>query len=75
MPQVEHHVNAIAFPYKRDGDLVNVKYRDRQKNFRMETGAERVLYALGWRQLFLSLTTIKAFVFPGAHDVVENGVS
>lgn len=46
MPQVEEHVGAIAFPYYRGDELINVKYRDRQKNFRMETGAERILYGL-----------------------------
>jgi len=46
MPQVEDHVGAVAFPYFRGDDLVNVKYRDRQKNFRMEAGAERILYGL-----------------------------
>jgi twinkle protein len=46
MPQAEDHVRAIAFPYFRGDELVNVKYRDRDKNFRMETGAERVLYGL-----------------------------
>jgi twinkle protein len=46
MPQVEDHVTAIAFPYFRGGELVNVKYRDREKNFRMEAGAERILYGL-----------------------------
>jgi twinkle protein len=46
MPQVEAHVRAIAFPYRRNGEHVNTKYRDRAKNFRMETGAERVLYGL-----------------------------
>lgn len=46
MPQVEEHVGVIAFPYYRGDELVNVKYRDRQKNFRMEAGAERVLYGL-----------------------------
>lgn len=46
MPQVEDHVTAMAFPYYRGDELVNVKYRDRSKNFRMETGAERVLYGL-----------------------------
>lgn len=46
MPQVEDHVTAIAFPYRRGGELVNVKYRDRAKNFRMEAGAERILYGL-----------------------------
>lgn len=46
MPQLETHAKAVAFPYRRDGELVNVKYRDRAKNFRMEAGAERVLYGL-----------------------------
>lgn len=46
MPQVEDHVGAIAFPYYRGDELVNVKYRDRDKNFRMEAGAERILYGL-----------------------------
>lgn len=46
MPQVEDHVGAMAFPYFRGDELVNVKYRDREKNFRMETGAERILYGL-----------------------------
>lgn len=46
MPQAEDHVTAAAFPYFRGGELINVKYRDREKNFRMETGAERVLYGL-----------------------------
>lgn len=46
MPQVEDHVGAVAFPYYRGDELVNVKYRDREKNFRMETGAERILYGL-----------------------------
>lgn len=46
MPQVEDHVGAVAFPYYRGDELVNVKYRDRQKNFRMEAGAERILYGL-----------------------------
>lgn len=46
MPQVEDTVNAITFPYYRGEELVNIKYRDGQKNFRMEVGAERVLYGL-----------------------------
>lgn len=46
MPQVEDFSNAISFPYYRDGELINVKYRDGKKNFRLEAGAERVLYGL-----------------------------
>lgn len=44
MPQVEGEVNAIAFPYFRNGELVNIKWRDASKNFRLEAGAERILY-------------------------------
>lgn len=43
MPQTSGEVDAIAFPYYRDGELVNVKYRDADKHFRLHAGAERVL--------------------------------
>lgn len=46
MPQVEDRVKAICFPYYRGEEFINAKYRDREKNFRMEAGAERVLYGL-----------------------------
>lgn len=46
MPQVEDRVEALAFPYYRGDELINVKYRDAHKNFRMETGAELILYGL-----------------------------
>jgi len=46
MPQVEDRVKAVCFPYYRENNLVNCKYRDREKNFRMEAGAERILYGL-----------------------------
>lgn len=44
MPQVGAEVNAIAFPYLRGGEAINCKYRDKDKNFRMVAGAERLLY-------------------------------
>jgi twinkle protein len=46
MPQVEDIVNCIAFPYFRGGELINVKYRDKDKNFRLEAGAERCFYGI-----------------------------
>lgn len=46
MPQVEDRVKAICFPYYRGEEFINAKYRDREKNFRMEAGAERILYGL-----------------------------
>lgn len=46
MPQIEDYTKAIAFPYYRNGELINIKWRDGQKNFRMEVGAERILFGL-----------------------------
>lgn len=46
MPQLEEEITAIQFPYFRGGEVINVKYRDGRKNFRMAAGAERVLYGI-----------------------------
>ncbi len=46
MPQVGQEVTAIAYPYLRDGQVINCKYRDKDKHFRMASGAERLLYGL-----------------------------
>lgn len=45
-PQVEEDRGCICFPYYRGEEVVNVKYRTRDKLFRMAAGAERVLYGL-----------------------------
>ena len=37
---------AIAFPYMRNGQVVNVKYRTMDKCFRQVKGAEKILYGL-----------------------------
>lgn len=47
MPQKEgkgKDVGVICFNYFRDGELVNVKYRDRNKNFKFYKDAELILY-------------------------------
>jgi len=44
MPQVEKKVGAVHFPYFKNGQVVNVKYRDRDKNFVQEAGAEKIVY-------------------------------
>lgn len=46
MPQIEDFTSAISFPYFRGGELLNIKWRDSKKNFRLEAGAERILYGL-----------------------------
>jgi twinkle protein len=45
-PQIEDESSAIRFPFYRDGEIINVKSRDGRKNFRMEGGAERLLYKI-----------------------------
>ncbi|MFA6946704.1 MAG: hypothetical protein WC220_12470, partial [Pedobacter sp.] len=43
-PQIEKKRNAIMFPYYLDGKLINVKYRDGEKNFSLTSGAELILF-------------------------------
>ncbi|PVX77188.1 DnaB-like helicase C-terminal domain-containing protein [Paraburkholderia unamae] len=45
-PQVEEERNCIMFPYYRGAEVVNVKYRTKDKLFRMSAGAERILYGV-----------------------------
>ena len=45
-PQKSANDRCVAFPYYRDGKVVNVKYRTMDKSFRMEQGAELILYGL-----------------------------
>ncbi len=46
MPQVNKSVGAVCFNYFRDGQLINIKYRDREKNFRMVKDAQKIFYNL-----------------------------
>lgn len=44
MPQEAKEVSVIAFNYFFGGKLINVKYRDAKKNFKLYKGAELILY-------------------------------
>lgn len=46
MPQANKEVNTIQFNYFRDGELVNIKYRDAKKNFKLHKGSELIFYNL-----------------------------
>lgn len=46
MPGPNDEVGCIAFPYTRDGEVINVKYRDSNKHFRQEKNAEKILYGM-----------------------------
>jgi twinkle protein len=45
-PQIQKKRNAINFKYYREGKLINVKYRDAEKNFKLVSGAELIFYGL-----------------------------
>ena len=44
LPQTEHKGKCIGFNYFENGELVNTKYRDGAKNFRLRTGGELIPY-------------------------------
>lgn len=46
MPQVGRETGAIQFNYFVGNELINVKYRDGAKNFKLVKGAEKVFYNL-----------------------------
>ncbi len=46
MPGTGKEVACITFPFKRDGQVVNIKYRDGAKNFAQVKGAEKILFGL-----------------------------
>lgn len=46
MPQTEKEMNVVCFNYYRDGVLINTKFRDGAKNFKMVKDAEKIFYNL-----------------------------
>ena len=44
MPQTGRAENTIKFNYFIGGELINIKYRDARKNFKLYKGAEKVFY-------------------------------
>ncbi|MGH9864697.1 MAG: bifunctional DNA primase/helicase [Candidatus Acidiferrales bacterium] len=46
MPKAGKEVDVIEFPYLRDGEIVNVKYRGPDKDFMQEKDAEKILFGM-----------------------------
>ncbi len=44
MPQIQKEVNVIMFNYYVDNKLINIKYRDGLKNFKLFKGAQKTFY-------------------------------
>jgi len=83
MPQTQKEENTINFNYFRDGELINVKYRDGRKNFRMIKDAELIFYGLDdikdsdWCVIVEGECDKLAFLEAGVKEVVSvpNGAS
>jgi twinkle protein len=46
MPQVQSERPVIQFNYIRKGRRINIKFRDSQKNFKLNKGSEMIMYGL-----------------------------
>ena len=90
IPGAGQEVTCIQFPYKRNGETVNVKYRDGEKNFSQVKDAEKIFYGLddiqGCKEIIITEGEVDKFsleeagfcnvlsVPDGAPAVVKDGV-
>ena len=71
MPQFEKPVEVICFPFFRDGELVNVKYRGPNKSFKLTKGAELI-----WFNFDILIEVDEIIICEGEGEVLtwhENG--
>jgi len=66
MSQTGQKENTIQFNYFRDDELVNIKYRDGRKNFKLFKDAEKIFYNLDNIR-----TTTEAIIVEGEMDVLS----
>lgn len=72
MPAEERYMNCIIFPYYKNGELVNCKFRDGKKNFSQVAGAEKT-----WFRFDSVKTAKEILIVEGEMDAlswVETGV-
>jgi len=46
MPQTQSKQRCVCFPYIRDGEMINIKFRDGAKNFKLVKDAELVFFGM-----------------------------
>ena len=77
MPQTGKTENAIHFNYFAGNELVNVKYRDGRKNFKLYKGAEKIFYnidnVVGYEYCVIVEGEMDALSFyeAGIHNVIS----
>jgi twinkle protein len=65
MPQTQKEENCICFDYYLEGELINIKYRDGHKNFKLVKDAEKIFYNLD-----AIATTKECVIVEGEFDVL-----
>lgn len=83
MPQEGKEVNCILFPYRRNGEWINVKYRSASKKFKLTKDAELIMFNMdaiqGKKKVIITEGEIDAMTVHevGFFDVcsVPNGAS
>jgi twinkle protein len=77
MPQVNKKVNTVQFNYFRNGELINTKFRDGAKNFKLVKDAEKILYNLDSCHLSKEIIIVEgemdalSYVEAGMYNVVS----
>ena len=77
MPQVNKEVNTIHFNYMINNELINVKYRDGAKNFKLYKGAEKIFYNIDniinhdWCVIVEGEIDVLSYVEAGIYNVVS----
>ena len=68
MPQVKDNRNCICFNYYLSNEIINIKYRDGQKNFKLFKGAEKIFYNIDQIR-----TTKECVIVEGEFDALSFG--
>ena len=77
MPQTQKEENTIQFNYFRNSELINTKFRDGRKNFKMVKDAERIFYNLDSCSISKDIIIVEgemdalSFITIGLHHVVS----
>lgn len=77
MPQTNGEENTIQFNFFRDRELINIKYRDGRKNFKMYKDAQKIFYNLDSIKHAKECVIVEgeidalSFIEAGIHNVVS----
>lgn len=74
MPQEDKEMNCIVFPFFKKGELINLKYRDAKKNFKLSSGSELIWYNYDAILNHKEIIFVEGECFPpNAEILTENG--